>query len=83
MGGGDALVSTLRMPEHFRLEQLQQEFNLCTDEDIENSRRYRMLQLRQQEVPEFKNKVIPALEKEVPEDVFMVGFEELFQMEIK
>jgi coiled-coil and C2 domain-containing protein 2A len=70
--GGDGLVPTHRMPVHFHLEQMQEEFNFATDAEMEKSRRFRMLQLRQQEVAEFKNKIVPALEKEIPEDIFMV-----------
>ena len=65
--------SHLRMPEHFRLEQLQEEFNFATDEQIESSRRYRLLQYREREIAEFRNyKMVPVFDKEVSEDVFMV-----------
>nr|XP_057930395.1 coiled-coil and C2 domain-containing protein 2A isoform X2 [Doryrhamphus excisus] len=58
-------------PDYFRLEQLQEEFNFVSDEDLEKSRRFRLLTLRNQEVPEFRNyKCVPAQEREVPERVF-------------
>ncbi|XP_054644566.1 coiled-coil and C2 domain-containing protein 2A isoform X2 [Dunckerocampus dactyliophorus] len=58
-------------PDYFRLEQLQEEFNFVTDEDLEKSRRFRLLALRNQEVPEFRNyKCVPSQEREVPERVF-------------
>uniref|UniRef100_X1Z7B6 C2 domain-containing protein n=1 Tax=Capitella teleta TaxID=283909 RepID=X1Z7B6_CAPTE len=69
--GGDTLVPTHHMPVHFHLEQMQEEFNFATDQEMEKSRRFRMLQLRQQEAAEFKNKIVPALEKEIPEDIFL------------
>ena len=57
VGGGDKFMQGLRLPEHFRLEQLQEEFNFCRDEDLDKSRRFKLIQLREREVPEFKNKV--------------------------
>ncbi|XP_071343109.1 coiled-coil and C2 domain-containing protein 2A isoform X2 [Trachinotus anak] len=58
-------------PEYFRLEQLQEEFNFVTDEELERSRRFRLLKLRSQEVAEFRNyKHVPALEREVTDKVF-------------
>lgn len=61
-------------PEYFRLEQLQEEFNFVTDEELERSKRFRLLRLRNQEVAEFRNyKCIPALEREVTDKVFQVS----------
>ncbi|XP_071395156.1 coiled-coil and C2 domain-containing protein 2A [Centroberyx affinis] len=58
-------------PEYFRLEQLQEEFNFVTDEELERSKRFRLLRLRNQEVAEFRNfKSVPALEREVTDKVF-------------
>ncbi|KAM9849276.1 coiled-coil and C2 domain-containing protein 2A [Aulostomus maculatus] len=58
-------------PEYFRLEQLQEEFNFVTDEELEKSRRFRLLKLRNQEVAEFRNyKCVPSLEREVTDKVF-------------
>ncbi|KAL7396300.1 hypothetical protein ABVT39_003795 [Epinephelus coioides] len=58
-------------PEYFRLEQLQEEFNFVTDEELDRSRRFRLLRLRNQEVAEFRNyKCVPALEREVTDKVF-------------
>lgn len=69
--GGEALVSAYRLPDHFRLEHVQDEFNFATDEDIENSRRFRMIMLRDQEVSFFKNQRIPSYDKDIPEELFM------------
>ncbi|XP_056132145.1 coiled-coil and C2 domain-containing protein 2A [Lampris incognitus] len=58
-------------PEYFRLEQLQEEFNFVTDEELERSKRFRLLRLRNQEVAEFRNyKCVPSLEKEIPDKLF-------------
>ncbi|XP_034566120.1 coiled-coil and C2 domain-containing protein 2A isoform X2 [Notolabrus celidotus] len=58
-------------PEYFRLEQLQEEFNFVSDEELERSKRFRLLKLRNQEVAEFRNyKCVPALEREVTDKVF-------------
>lgn len=60
-------------PEYFRLEHLQEEFNFVTDEELERSKRFHMLQLRNQRVAEFRNyKFVPALEKEVTKLMFQV-----------
>lgn len=60
-------------PEYFRLEQLQEEFNFVSDEELERSKRFRLLRLRNQEVAEFRNyKCVPALEREVTDKVFQV-----------
>lgn len=60
-------------PDYFRLEQLQEEFNFLSEEEIERSRRFRLLRLRNQEVAEFRNyKCVPALEREVTDKVFQV-----------
>ncbi|KAL1022565.1 hypothetical protein UPYG_G00029340 [Umbra pygmaea] len=58
-------------PEYFRLEQLQEEFNFVKEENLEQSRRFRLLRLRNQEVADFRNyKFVPALEREVTDKVF-------------
>ncbi|XP_019733890.1 coiled-coil and C2 domain-containing protein 2A isoform X3 [Hippocampus comes] len=58
-------------PDYFRLEQLQEEFNFASDEELAQSRRFRLLALRNQEVPEFRNyKCVPSREREVTDKVF-------------
>lgn len=65
-------------PEYFRLEQLQEEFNFATEEELEKSRRFRLLRLRNRGVAEFRNhKNVPAVEREVTEKVFQVGQQRL------
>ncbi|XP_039694092.1 coiled-coil and C2 domain-containing protein 2A isoform X8 [Pteropus medius] len=59
------------VPDFFRLEQLQQEFNFVSDEELNRSKRFRLLRLRSQEVPEFRNyKQVPAYDREIMEKVF-------------
>ncbi|XP_023679549.2 coiled-coil and C2 domain-containing protein 2A isoform X5 [Paramormyrops kingsleyae] len=66
-----ASSGSMQMPDYFRLEQLQEEFNFVTDEELQRSKRFRLLTLRSQEVAEFRNyKNIPAVEREVSEKVF-------------
>ncbi len=71
MAGGDGLMT--RLPEHFRLDHLQEDFNLATDEDMDTSRRFRMIQLREKEVPSFRNQVVPAFDREIGDDIFLVS----------
>ncbi|XP_007948277.1 coiled-coil and C2 domain-containing protein 2A [Orycteropus afer afer] len=59
------------VPDFFRLEQLQQEFNFVSDEELNRSKRFRLLRLRSQGVPEFRNyKQIPIYDREIKEKVF-------------
>ena len=66
------MVQTYRMPDHFRLEHVQDEFNFATDDELERSRRFRMITLRDQDVPYFKNRRIPLCDRDVPEELFAV-----------
>ncbi|XP_037554278.1 coiled-coil and C2 domain-containing protein 2A [Nematolebias whitei] len=57
-------------PEYFRLEHLQEEFNFVTKEEMEKSKRFCLLTLRNQEVSEFRNyKFVPAFESEISDKV--------------
>ncbi|XP_067678650.1 coiled-coil and C2 domain-containing protein 2A-like [Haliotis asinina] len=61
----------LQMRDFFRLEQLQEEFDLTSDEDMDGNKRFRLLQYRDSEVQEFRNyKMVPAYEREIPRDAF-------------
>ncbi|KAF4078510.1 hypothetical protein AMELA_G00199970 [Ameiurus melas] len=61
----------IAVPDYFRLEQLQEEFNFLSEEELERSRRFRLLRLRSQEVAEFRHfKSVPSTEREIPEKVF-------------
>ena len=47
------------------------ELEFCTDEDIENNRKFRLLRLRWEGVTNFKNyRFVPINEKEIPSDIF-------------
>ena len=73
VAGEDVLGNNLHMPKYFRLEQLQEEFDFATEEELAASRRFKLLQLREQEVQDFRNyKMVPAFDKEVPDLVFEV-----------
>eukprot|EP00057_Strongylocentrotus_purpuratus_P020191 XP_011674665.1 PREDICTED: coiled-coil and C2 domain-containing protein 2A [Strongylocentrotus purpuratus] len=70
---------TIETKDYFRLEQLQQEFDFVTDEELETNRRFKLLQLREKEVEEFRNyKMVPAIEKEIAETFF-----EEYEMKLK
>ncbi|NXS26874.1 C2D2A protein, partial [Pomatostomus ruficeps] len=59
------------VPDFFRLEQLQKEFNFVSDEEFNRSKRFRLLQLRKEEVAEFRNyKQVPLHEREISEKIF-------------
>ncbi|NXJ03794.1 C2D2A protein, partial [Odontophorus gujanensis] len=60
-----------RVPDFFRLDQLQQEFDFVSDEELNRSKRFRLLQLRNEEVAEFRNyKQVPLHEREISEKLF-------------
>jgi len=64
-----------RVPDFFRLEQLQKEFNFVSDEEFNRSKRFRLLQLRNGEVAEFRNyKQVPLHEREISEKIFQVEY---------
>nr|XP_056711092.1 coiled-coil and C2 domain-containing protein 2A [Euleptes europaea] len=59
------------LPDFFRLEQLQQEFNFVSDDEFNRSKRFRLLELRNGEVTEFRSyKHVPLLEREISERIF-------------
>uniref|UniRef100_A0A8C3QWN4 Coiled-coil and C2 domain containing 2A n=1 Tax=Cyanoderma ruficeps TaxID=181631 RepID=A0A8C3QWN4_9PASS len=61
------------VPDFFRLEQLQKEFNFVSDEEFNKSKRFRLLQLRNEEVAEFRSyKQVPLHEREISEKIFQV-----------
>lgn len=66
-----ALKTQSDSPDYFRLEQFEEEFNFCSDEDLKQNKRFHLLKLRDKEIPEFSNlKMVPSLEKEIPKNVF-------------
>ncbi|KAL4236189.1 Coiled-coil and C2 domain-containing protein 2A [Mactra antiquata] len=64
-------TSHLTPVEYFRLEQLMEEFDLVADEEMEANKRFQLLQLRDEEVQEFRNyKMVPVYDREIPRDTF-------------
>ncbi len=56
---------------HFRLDSHHDQLVFGSKEDIERNARYQMLQLRRNQVPEFRNyRMIPASEREIPKGLF-------------
>ncbi|XP_067858763.1 protein CC2D2B-like [Heptranchias perlo] len=59
------------VPEYFRLEQMQEEFNFVTDKKLERSKRFRLLMLRNSGVPEYCcYKLVPPYDREIPDNIF-------------
>ncbi|XP_039196879.1 protein CC2D2B [Crotalus tigris] len=57
--------------KHFRLEQLQEEFNFVTAEDIQNCKRFRLLQFRNLgQLGFYCFQQIPLFDKEIPDTIF-------------
>ena len=55
---------------YFRLDQMEDQFAFCTEEELQSSLRFQMLQLRRAKAPEFRNyRMLPALEKEIPRGI--------------
>ncbi|PVD23406.1 hypothetical protein C0Q70_16675 [Pomacea canaliculata] len=66
---GDGSCSHFR--EYFRLEQLQEEFDVTTENDLRFNRRFQLLLLRDRDVAEFRHsKLVPLYEREIPRDAF-------------
>lgn len=74
---GDGSCSHFR--EYFRLEQLQEEFDVTTENDLRFNRRFQLLLLRDRDVAEFRHsKLVPLYEREIPRDAFTVSIKILF-----
>ena len=70
-GSANSAFDGFKLPEHFRLDQLMQEFNFVSEEDIENNKRFRLIALRAQDEPEFRGlKLLPNDEKFIKRDTF-------------
>ncbi|XP_028396123.1 coiled-coil and C2 domain-containing protein 2A-like [Dendronephthya gigantea] len=58
-------------PKYFRLHQLEDETCFVDKAELKNSKRFRVLQLRNELVPEFRNfKAVPIRDKDIPDNVF-------------
>lgn len=61
------------IPKYFRLEQLQDEFNFVSEEEITKSKRFQLLQLRNAgQLDIFLLQQIPLYDKDIPDLVFQV-----------
>ena len=60
------------LPNYFRIDQLISEFNFLKDyKDFDESKRFKLIELRSKEEPEFRNyKMIPANDRLIRKDVF-------------
>lgn len=67
-------VSFQHQEDSNELYEGENEDEFCTMESIEKSRRYRLLHLRDEEVPEFRSlRMIPAFDEDIPQDIFNVS----------
>lgn len=58
-------------PKYFRLHQLEEEAQFVSNAELDSCKRFRLLQLRNQMVPEFRNfKAVPLRDKDIPDNIF-------------
>uniref|UniRef100_A0A8C4RQR0 Coiled-coil and C2 domain containing 2A n=1 Tax=Erpetoichthys calabaricus TaxID=27687 RepID=A0A8C4RQR0_ERPCA len=63
-----ATTGEVQISNFFRLEELQEEFKFLKDNEFQKSKRFKLLELRNREVAEFRNyKKIPIMEREIPD----------------
>jgi hypothetical protein len=61
------------IPQYFRLEQLQDEFNFVSEEEMKKSKRFQLLQLRNAgQLDNFLLQQMPLYDREIPDLVFQV-----------
>nr|KAF6424609.1 coiled-coil and C2 domain containing 2B [Molossus molossus] len=61
------------IPNYFRLEQLQDEFNFISEEEMKKSKRFQLLQLRNVgQLDVFPLQQIPLYDREIPDSVFQM-----------
>ena len=59
----------------FRLDQLEKETEFAISEELDNNKRFKLIQMRNEGVPEFKHlQMIPTDEKFITDDVFEVKY---------
>lgn len=60
-----------KLSDHFRLDQMIEEFNFANEQDIESDKRFRLISLRANDEPEFRGlKMLPLNSKYIKEEVF-------------
>lgn len=58
-------------PQYFRLNQLDEECEFVSQKEFVKSKRFKLIQLRDKGVTEFKNfKMIPSRDREIPDNLF-------------
>ncbi|KAL9987685.1 hypothetical protein ACROYT_G002032 [Oculina patagonica] len=58
-------------PQYFRLNQLEEECEFVSQKEFTKSKRFKLIQLRDKGVPEFKNfKMIPSGDRDIPDNIF-------------
>ncbi|XP_031812019.1 protein CC2D2B isoform X2 [Sarcophilus harrisii] len=71
------------IPKYFRLEQLQEEFNFVSEEEIKKSKRFQLLQLRNAgQLDVFVLQQMPLYDREIPDLVFQ-EYESQIEEDIK
>ncbi|XP_020929901.1 protein CC2D2B isoform X1 [Sus scrofa] len=66
------------MPKYFRLEQLQDEFNFVSEEEMKKSKRFQLLQLRNAgHLDIFLPQPMPLYDREIPDLVFQESESEI------
>ncbi|KAK9876719.1 hypothetical protein WA026_014958 [Henosepilachna vigintioctopunctata] len=68
--GFDENVSVLNKRNYFRLNPHQKSLQFCDVSEIDNNVRMKLLQLRNQNEPEFDGMVVPNRIKEIPVNIF-------------
>lgn len=64
-------LDDIKGPQFFRLNQLEEETQFATKEELEHNKRFRLIKLRDQGVPELKHfQMIPTDERYISDDVF-------------
>lgn len=72
--GRSGETSQLVPAEYFRLEQLMEEFDFITEDELKRNRRFQLLELRDTEVQEFRNyKHVPLNENAIKPEIFKVS----------
>ena len=69
-GGGVGVSGEPKDNGYFRLDQMDDQFAFCSQDQINNNVRFQMIQLRSAKAPDFRNyRMMPAYEKEVPKGI--------------
>ena len=70
-GGNEMAREDKSSKNYFRLDHAQQEFDFCSEEELNSNPRFRLLEMRSRKIPEFRNlKMIPAFGDEIPATIF-------------